>query len=94
MDLMIKKLQKASKIFLMSNLDKYKKSFVDTFSIDEKKLNDLKYNDITEWDSIGHMTLMSSLEETFNISFETDDIVDFSSYKKGIELLKKYKIDI
>ncbi len=78
----------------MSNLDKYKKSFVDTFSIDEKKLNDLKYNDITEWDSIGHMTLMSSLEETFNISFETDDIVDFSSYKKGIELLKKYKIDI
>ena len=40
------------------------------------------------------MTLMSSLEETFNISFETDDIVDFSSYKKGIELLKKYKIDI
>lgn len=78
----------------MSNLNKYKKSFIDTFSIDENKLNNLKYNDITEWDSIGHMTLMSSLEETFNISFETDDIVDFSSYKKGIELLKKYKIDI
>ena len=37
----------------MSNLDKYKKSFVDTFSIDEKKLNNLKYNDITEWILLG-----------------------------------------
>ena len=40
----------------------------------------LKYNEIDEWDSIGHMTLISSLEEKFNISFETDDVIDFSSY--------------
>ena len=40
------------------------------------------------------MTLMSGLEEGFNISMETDDIVDFSSYKKGIEILKKYKVKI
>ena len=44
--------------------------------------------------SIGHMTLMSKLEEEFNISLETDDIVDFSSFKKGIEILKKYKVNI
>ena len=41
---------------------------------------------------IGHMTLIAVLEEKFKISFETDDIVDFSSYLKGIEILKKYKI--
>ena len=41
---------------------------------------------------IGHMTLIAALEEKFKISFETDDIVDFSSYLKGIEILKKYKI--
>ena len=40
----------------------------------------------------GHMTLIAALEEKFKISFETDDIVDFSSYLKGIEILKKYKI--
>ena len=36
---------------------------------------------------------MSGLEDGFKISLETDDIVDFSSYKKGMEILKKYKID-
>ena len=40
------------------------------------------------------MTLISALEEKFKITFETDDIVDFSSYKEGLKILKKYKIDI
>ena len=52
----------------------------------------IKYNEIPEWDSIGHMTLMSGLEETFKITLETDDIIDFSSYNKGKEILKKYKV--
>ena len=38
------------------------------------------------------MTLMSGLEEEFGITLETDDIVDFSSFKKGKEILGKYKI--
>ena len=79
----------------MNNLDKYKKAFIEGLSIEANKVNDdLKYNDIPEWDSIGHMTLMSNLEETFKVTLETDDIVDFSSFKKGKEILNKYKIDI
>jgi acyl carrier protein len=59
----------------------------------KKKFNEkIKYNEIPEWDSIGHMTLMSSLEEKFSISMDTDDIVDFSSFKKGIEILEKYGV--
>jgi acyl carrier protein len=77
----------------MSNINKYKKSFIDSLSIDSKtNLENLKYNEIPEWDSIGHMALISSLEETFNISLETDDIVDFSSFKKGKEIISKYKV--
>ena len=38
------------------------------------------------------MTLISGLEEGFGISIETDDIIDFSSVKKGEEILEKYKI--
>ena len=53
-----------------------------------------KYNEIPEWDSIGHMTLISNLEDAFEISFETDDIVDFSSFNKGKEILKKNNIKI
>ena len=56
----------------MSNLEKYRKVFSKSLSIDHSKVNDkLKYNDIPEWDSIGHMTLMSGLEEEFKISIET-----------------------
>ena len=40
------------------------------------------------------MTLISNIEEKLGVVYETDDIVDFSSYKKGIEILKKYKVDI
>jgi len=79
----------------MDNKDKYNNAFIETFSIDEKILKkNLEYNAIPEWDSIGHMTLIGSLEETFGISMETDDIIDFSSYNKGLEILKKYKVDI
>tara|TARA_Y100001970_G_C13516044_1_gene500704 strand:- start:169 stop:408 length:240 start_codon:yes stop_codon:yes gene_type:complete len=77
----------------MSNLDLYKKTFISSLSIDEKIFSEkLEYNEIPEWDSIGHMTLMSGLEESFGITLETDDIIDFSSYKKGKEILEKYKI--
>jgi len=78
----------------MSNKQKYQNIFIKSLSIDIKKFSEsLKYNEIPEWDSIGHMTLMSGLEEGFSITMETDDIVDFSSFKKGMEILNKYKIN-
>ena len=77
----------------MSNKQKYQEIFVKSLSINNDSFNEkIKYNEIPEWDSIGHMTLISGLEEEFDISMETDDIVDFSSFKKGIEILKKYSI--
>ena len=79
----------------MSEKQKYQDIFIKSLSIDSKKFNEkLKYNEIPEWDSIGHMTLISGLEEGFNISMETDDIVDFSSFTKGMEILKKYKANL
>ncbi len=77
----------------MSNDQKYKSIFLKSLGINENSFNEeIKYNEIPEWDSIGHMTLMSGLEEEFSITLETDDIVDFSSYKKGKEILGKYKV--
>ena len=77
----------------MSNKKKYRDIFIQSLSIDEKKFNEkIKYNEISEWDSIGHMTLMSGLEEKFSISMDTDDIVDFSSFEKGMEILEKYGV--
>ena len=78
----------------MDNKEKYKSIFIESLAIDRSKFNEnIKYNEIPEWDSIGHMTLMSGLEDGFNIAIETDDIVDFSSFKKGLEILGKHKIE-
>tara|TARA_B100001540_G_C15466355_1_gene487992 strand:- start:376 stop:615 length:240 start_codon:yes stop_codon:yes gene_type:complete len=78
----------------MNNNQIYKDIFINSLSIDTSKFSEkLKYNEIPEWDSIGHMTLMSGLEEAFKITLETDDIIDFSSYEKGKKILKKYKVN-
>ena len=77
----------------MSNEKKYKDIFIKSLAIDDKKFNEkIQYNEIPEWDSIGHMTLISGLEEGFKITMDTDDIVDFGSFKKGFEILSKYGI--
>jgi acyl carrier protein len=78
----------------MTNKEKYDKAFIESFSISSNDLgNDLEYNSIQTWDSVGHMGLISLLEERFDIMMEMDDIIDFSSYEKGFELIAKYGID-
>lgn len=77
------------------NLAKYNDCFVESLEIELNLVNEkLEYNSIQQWDSIGHMSLIAALEETFDITIETDDIIDFSSYKKGVEILNKYKVKI
>lgn len=79
----------------MSNKDKYNQAFVEAFSLEDSGVSDdLAYSEIEEWDSIGHMALMAELEDAFDIAMETDDIVEFADYKKGIEILAKYGVEI
>ena len=77
----------------MSNIDKYAQVFVDSFGVEKSTLDDkFVYQCVPTWDSVGHMSMIAALEETFDIMMETDDIVDFSSYTKGMELLGKYGV--
>jgi len=76
----------------MDNLEKYNKIFIETFGISQEQLNGLKYQDIPEWDSIGHMSLVAGLEDEFEIMLDADDIIDMSSYEIGKDILAKYNI--
>ncbi|MBG6241866.1 MAG: acyl carrier protein [Candidatus Symbiopectobacterium sp. Dall1.0] len=79
----------------MSNFEKYKSAFVTTFDIEnENGIEELKYQSIEAWDSVGHMGLVAALEDDFGIMLDTDDIVDLSSFQKGIEILKKYNVEV
>ena len=78
----------------MENKIKYNSAFMESFGIDETALDKLEYESIDEWDSVGHMGLIAEIEEAFEIELEMDDVIDFSSYVKGKEILKKYNIEI
>lgn len=78
----------------MLNVENYKKVFCEAFKISEEELAGLQYQAVPLWDSVGHMNLVASLEDTFDIMMETDDIIDLSSFEKGKEILKnKYDIN-
>ena len=78
----------------MSNLEKYNEIFCENLQVTTDQLPELKYQGVELWDSVGHMTLMAALEDAFDIMLDTDDIIDFSSYEKGKDILKKYDIEI
>lgn len=73
----------------MSNLEKYINAFVEILEVDASEVEKLEYQGVTSWDSVGHMSLIAALEDAFNIMMETDDIIDFSSFEKGKEILRK-----
>lgn len=78
----------------MTNKEKYVNAFAEALEIQPEQAEGLKYQEIPEWDSVGHMSLIAAIEEAFDIMMDTDDIIDFSSFEKGIELLKKYNVEI
>lgn len=76
----------------MTNLERYKKIFARTLEINEEQLTGLTYQSVPAWDSVGHMMLISSLEHAFDIVLDTADVIEFNSFERGIELLKKYGV--
>ena len=71
----------------MTNIEKYINAFTEALGVKEDQVEGLEYQAIAEWDSVGHMTLVSAIEEAFDIMMDTEDIIDFSSYEKGKEIL-------
>jgi acyl carrier protein len=79
----------------MSNAEVYRSCFCKAFELPEGyDVEPLEYQSIPEWDSVGHMGLMALLEESFDIMIDTDDIIDFASFEKGREIMKKYEVEL
>ena len=79
----------------MDNLDKYRQCFCDVFSLGaDFDIDAAEMGGTPDWDSVGHMELVTEMEDRFDILFETEDILRFTSYVKGIEIIKKYGIEM
>lgn len=77
----------------MDDLKKCRQCFCEVFSLGADFDADLvEVGSTPDWDSVGHMELITALEDAFDIMFETEDILRFTSYVEGIEILKKYDV--
>lgn len=76
------------------NYDKYVDVFSETFGVEKEDAPHMQYGKSEGWDSAAHMILISALEETFDIMFDTEDIIGLNSFEKGLEVLKeKYDVE-
>lgn len=71
----------------MTNLEKYEQAFCESLELTKDQLVGLEYQQVTSWDSVGHMGLVAAIEDAFDIMMDTDDIIDLSSFEKGKEIL-------
>ncbi len=78
----------------MDNLKKYKAIFCRVFDVNEAALNEkFTFKEVSQWDSVSHLSLISELEEEFDVLFESEDILHYGSFLNGIEILKRYGVE-
>ncbi|MBQ9882223.1 MAG: acyl carrier protein [Synergistes sp.] len=77
----------------MDNLAKYKKVFREIFDVRDEDLGaEFRFDNVQKWDSVAHMSLISALEDEFEVLFDTEDILSYGSFENGINILKKYGV--
>ena len=77
----------------MDNLAKYKKIFREIFDVKDEELGaEFRFDNVQKWDSVAHMSLISALEDEFEVLFDTEDILSYGSFENGIKILKKYGV--
>jgi acyl carrier protein len=43
--------------------------------------------DLEAWDSVGHMALVAAIEDEFDVEFDTDQVIDMSSFKVAVDMV-------
>lgn len=78
----------------MSNIEKLKEAFVEGLEIPMEEVETATMDSVEKWDSIGQMSLVAIIEEAFEIEFEPDEVMQFTSFEAGKNILKNHNIEI
>ena len=74
----------------MKNIEnKLNKIFSVVFNLKEKNIKSATFENVKKWDSMGHLNLILAIESSFKIKVNPDDSINFLSYKKIYNFLKK-----
>ncbi|MFZ1903838.1 MAG: acyl carrier protein [Steroidobacteraceae bacterium] len=70
-------------------LARVQKAFHGAFDVDPQSISvDTQPDDVPGWDSMGHVTLASSLEREFAISFDVDELMAMENVREIIRIVK------
>ncbi|NME14790.1 acyl carrier protein [Parabacteroides distasonis] len=79
----------------MANIDKLNEIFCDVFNVDSFVLgSSFDKNCVDGWDSVRQLSLTASMEDTFGIMLDPEDIIDCNSYEAAKSILAKYEIEL
>ena len=69
----------------MDNITKYRSCFINCLSVSDEELDKSEtLKDFSQWNSLAHLTLIAEIEDAFDVLFESDDILAFDSFNKGL----------
>lgn len=76
-------------------MEKLYKIFDEVFNLKQNQVtNDLKLVDVDGWDSLTHMALITSIEDSYGIELDGDEIANMLSVEEIISVLKSKNITL
>ena len=79
----------------MNNLEKLNNIFCEVFSVEVSALGaEFDNKHVDGWDSVRQLSLTTSVEDTFDIMLDPEDILEFTSYENAKNILAKYEKEI
>ena len=76
----------------MDDKERIKEIIADTLGIDiERITDDLAAGDIEEWDSVGNLTIISTIEEELEVDIPIEDLYELNNIKAIVEEIIKLK---
>jgi acyl carrier protein len=75
----------------MINQEQIIKVIADALGVNEKKINiDSKSREIPEWDSLGHLSILSAISQNFEGKYkESQELASATSIKEIVDCLNK-----
>jgi acyl carrier protein len=69
-------------------LGKVQQAFKAAFDVDPNQVTlDTSASDIPLWDSVGHLSLASNLEEVFGISLDVDELMEMENVREIVRVI-------
>ena len=69
-------------------LGKVQQAFKAAFDVDPQQVTlETTASDIPLWDSVGHLTLASNLEEAFGITLDVDELMEMENVREIVRIV-------